>query len=295
MGVKSKYQPGMIYNDYEFISRDYKDINGNWYGTFKCLKCGDVFQTRLKRIFNTTNRSHCFCLKNEKSLIGTVKGVLTVLDYAPKRENDRNTYWKCSCICGEILEISTTNFNRNKHEYCIHTQIGGGRPPSLNIGDHFGTLEVIGYLGNQRWNCKCSCGRTTIKRTDLLTSRDYPSCEICMTKSRGEQKISDILINNSINFIAQKTFDTCRFPNTNALAKFDFYLPDYNIIIEYNGSQHYTFRESGWNNKEQFENTQYRDSYKISWCKENNIRLIIIPYIDYDKLDINYLKNLINN
>ena len=64
MGIKNKYQPGMIYNDYKFISRDYKDINGNWYGTFKCLKCGDVFQTRLKRIFNTTNRSHCSCLKN---------------------------------------------------------------------------------------------------------------------------------------------------------------------------------------------------------------------------------------
>ena len=27
----------------------------------------------------------------------------------------------------------------------------------------------------------------------------------------------------------------CKFLDTNALAKFDFYLPDYNILIEYDG------------------------------------------------------------
>lgn len=295
MGQHFQYEPGFIHNNCELIFRDYKDKNGFWHCSFKCLDCGDIFQTRLNRFLASSKKMKCSCLNTDNKMIGQKKGVLTIVEKGAKRENDRNTYWKCSCICGEILEISTTNFRRNKHKYCIHTQIGGGRPPSLSIGDHFGTLEVIEYLGNQKWNCRCSCGRITTKRTDLLTSRDYPSCEICMTKSRGEQKISNILTDSSINFTAQKTFDTCRFPNTNALAKFDFYLPDYNTIIEYNGSQHYTFRESGWNNKEQFENIQYRDNYKISWCKENNIKLVIIPYTDYNKLNINYLKNLINN
>jgi very-short-patch-repair endonuclease len=42
-----------------------------------------------------------------------------------------------------------------------------------------------------------------------------------------------------ISFETQKSFDSCRFPSTNKLAKFDFYIKESNILIEYDGIQHF--------------------------------------------------------
>ena len=98
----------------------------------------------------------------------------------------------------------------------------------------------------------------------------------------------------NIEFIFQKTFENCRFPNTNALARFDFYLPNFNCVLEYNGSQHYKFRDSGWNTEENYKQTIYRDNYKKAWCKNNQIKFIEIPYTDFDKINKNYLLSLLS-
>ena len=89
--------------------------------------------------------------------------------------------------------------------------------------------------------------------------------------SKGEAKIKTILLNNNIEFETQKTFDSCRFNNTKTLAKFDFYLPSLNILIEYDGKQHFKASNSGWNTEEHLRQTQERDAYKTQWCKDNNI------------------------
>ena len=107
-------------------------------------------------------------------------------------------------------------------------------------------------------------------------------------KSKGEQKISNILSQNNIKYEVQKTFSTCRFQN-GKLAFFDFYLPDYNILIEYDGEQHYFYRNEGWNTKENFEKTKERDIYKNNWCLKNNIKLIRIPYTKLNNLQLSDL------
>ena len=61
-------------------------------------------------------------------------------------------------------------------------------------------------------------------------------------------------------------------------AYFDFYLTDYNVLIEYDGIQHFEARESSWNTTENLLKTQKRDQIKNEWCKNNNIPLIRIPY-----------------
>lgn len=62
--------------------------------------------------------------------------------------------------------------------------------------------------------------------------------------SKGEQLIYDILIENNLVFEQQKTFNNCINPKTNKKLRFDFYLPDYNCCIEYDGEQHYYFSNS---------------------------------------------------
>lgn len=76
--------------------------------------------------------------------------------------------------------------------------------------------------------------------------------------SNGEAKLEKILNNLKINYIRQKTFDNL-LSNNGWHLYFDFYLPEYNIAIEYQGEQHYSYNSRGWNNLENFIKTQERD------------------------------------
>ena len=71
--------------------------------------------------------------------------------------------------------------------------------------------------------------------------------------------------------------------------KFDFYLPDYNAIIEYDGEQH--FMPVDFANKgaelatNSYNKNLKRDEIKNKYCKDNDIRLIRIPYYEYDNIE----------
>lgn len=103
----------------------------------------------------------------------------------------------------------------------------------------------------------------------------------------GEIAVVQLLEKNNLVYIFQKkTFDTCRFFDTGALAKFDFYIPKNNYLIEYDGIQHYKYNDYKWNIEENFKKIQEHDNYKNQWCKENNIPLIRIPYTHLNNLCI---------
>ena len=89
----------------------------------------------------------------------------------------------------------------------------------------------------------------------------------------------------NIPFETQKMFDTCRFPQTSQMARFDFFI-DGKYLLEYDGKQH--FGEGGWGDIERnYQKIKFNDEYKNQWCKNNNIPLIRIPYIIYSNLSIN--------
>jgi len=103
------------------------------------------------------------------------------------------------------------------------------------------------------WECKCECGNIITVFGKYLDNGHVISCG-CI-KSSGETKIKKLLTELKIEFEAQKSFETCRFPDTNALARFDFYLPNYNCLIEYDGEQHFVSKNSGWSNDTKLEYT----------------------------------------
>ena len=71
----------------------------------------------------------------------------------------------------------------------------------------------------------------------------------------------------------------------------DFYLPEHNIFIEYNGKQHYEYVPYFHKSKEDFERQHSRDRIVRSYCEERGIKLIEIPYWLKD----NEVKNLLND
>ena len=61
----------------------------------------------------------------------------------------------------------------------------------------------------------------------------------------------------------------------------DFYLPKYNLFIEYNGKQHYEPIEY-FGGQQYLEEQVKRDNYLLEYCKNNSIDILII---DYNKSD----------
>lgn len=105
------------------------------------------------------------------------------------------------------------------------------------------------------------------------------------TESSGERKIRKYLRDKGINFIQEKEFLDLINPKTNCKLRFDFYLPDFNIVIEFDGKQHFEQTEKFDKTKKDFKSRVYRDELKNKYCKSKNIKLIRISYKDYYIVD----------
>lgn len=104
-----------------------------------------------------------------------------------------------------------------------------------------------------------------------------PHCNI----SKGARKIEDVLKNKNINYVKEYKFDDCI--NIKHLP-FDFYIESLNILIEFDGEQHYKIGCFG-KDLLNLMNIKYRDNIKDVYCKENSIRLIRIPYWEINNID----------
>ena len=107
--------------------------------------------------------------------------------------------------------------------------------------------------------------------------------------SKGEQRIINILKQNGIQFEREKTLTDFR----NGHYRFDFYLPKYNVMIEFDGEQHFKFVSRFYNKLSDFQIAKERDRRKNSYCLARNIRLYRIPYWELDK--ISTLSDIITN
>ena len=219
----------------------------------------------------------------------------------------RSAHWLCLCECGQYFVTTSNHITAGTCRSCGHIQKelaskaitkyrqeNSGKPKVDYTGYKSGKLTVISFSHMDKnhhsvWNCQCECGNTTQVAASELVKKDTKSCG-CLIQSYGSYRIEQILLKYNIPYIKEKTFNTCRFPNTNALARFDFYVNG--VLIEFDGRQHYEY-VGGYYTIEDFEKLQERDKYKTKWCKQNNIPLIRIPYFDEEKLSDEYILEVI--
>jgi len=107
-------------------------------------------------------------------------------------------------------------------------------------------------------------------------------CRKCRS-SKGEKEIRKILKENEINFKEQHTFELCRHINK---LPFDFYLPERNLCIEFDGRQHFEVIEF-YGGQKGFDSTKINDQIKNDYCKNNGVTLIRIKYDSIIKKELN--------
>ncbi len=98
-----------------------------------------------------------------------------------------------------------------------------------------------------------------------------------------EKQIEQFLIENNIKYIKEHSFNDCRGIKNGTLS-FDFYLPETNTIVEFDGPHHFKPIFGVYNFKRQIEH----DKRKSEYCQENNIRLIRIAY--FENLNVRILE-----
>ena len=182
--------------------------------------------------------------------------------------------------------------NKQNLEHC--KQMQENRKIDLT-GQVFGKLTALYPIEEQGpnhatfWMCQCSCESKTIIPVALNHLRTGHTTSCGCIQSKGEEKVGKILSELNIKYKKQYKFSNCTNPSTNKQLPFDFYLPEYNCCIEYDGEQHFGQNFRGWFTKDVQKEIQHRDSIKNNFCQENKIKLIRIPYYDLDKIDKQYL------
>lgn len=227
-------------------------------------------------------------------ITGQQFGRLTALNIAGK-DSRGETIWHCMCECGNSKDVLSSNLRKGLTQSCgcLQKERAGKNTPIKDLTNlRFGKLIALEPTekrlnGQVVWKCLCDCGAEIEVRSYNLTSGATQSCG-CLNQSHGELKIQQLLQKNNIPYEAEKSFASCIFEDSQQMARFDFYI-NQSYIIEFDGEQHFTYDNRGWNTKEHFMRLKAHDIYKNRWCKDNNIPIIRIPYTHLDNLELSDL------
>ena len=137
-------------------------------------------------------------------------------------------------------------------------------------------IKILSKYDGKNKKVKCRClickNEWETKAFNLISGRGCPSCNF----SRGEGKIRDILNENGIQYESQKKYFDLLGINGGQLS-YDFYIPDYNLLIEYQGVQH-SMPVEFFGGEKRFRQQEKNDYRKREYAKEHNIQLLEIWY-----------------
>lgn len=300
--AKFKYNAGdkLGPNQITMIERLYKTKNGDWIGKFECPQCHKAYETYLDYIVRGKVHQICpECQSKKRSskildLRGKTFGELTPIQLLDETDTEQGAIWLCQCSCGRKCKASRKVLMSGEKLSCGHHRREDIR------GQRFGKLVAIeptdrrassGSGSSVIWKCHCDCGNDCEVDLHSLKRGNTSSCG-CLV-SKGEELLKKIFNELNIVFISQYAFDNCINPITNSKLRFDFYLPEYQKLIEYDGAQHYIVSGKWNDNEEKLLERQYRDKIKDNFCQQNGYCLIRIPYWDYNKLNKEYVLSLI--
>lgn len=172
---------------------------------------------------------------------------------------DNHLHGKGCPRCSSTKKLSLDDFvkkssacHRNKYDYSQSVYVNSHTPIKILCPIHGAFLQLP---------------------TNHMRDHGCPKCNA----SKKEREIREWLLSHNILFTEQKTFSDCKYKN---ILPFDFYLPEQNLLIEYDGKQHQTpFSKFGGIKK--FEETKIRDHIKSEYCtKDNTPNLLRIKHTD---------------
>lgn len=193
-------------------------------------------------------------------------------------------------VCGEIINCMPKEFVKSKNPrrcICMSNRTRWTTQKLSNyidetFNEEFTLLSEYINRKTQVTVLHNECGKTRKIRPENIL-RDGITCT-CQKNTKGEQKIISYLLNKNIEHETQYKFDNLKnkFP-----LKFDFalYFDNKFLLIEYDGEFHFEDTSFNQKYKEKFLKGRKRDILKNEYCKKNKIKLIRIPYWEYNNIE----------
>lgn len=251
-------------------------------GEYYCGLCQKTYSLyRMGKLLSENRKhlcSHCWASSQTQEILDyfpTETLSFKKLGYNEKLHKPTVVYTCKKCKCN--TEKPFTEFI--KYPTCIHCGQNSKRRNTktlqLIIPEGFELLEeYIGQYNKVLFRHKCGF-IFKVRPKDLINGHSY--CPKCSKKaSKGERKIIDLLSDNNIDFIKEKVFDWSN------KKRYDFYLPDYNLFIEYHGRQHY---EEIPNFFLPLKEQQTIDLFKEKVARSKGFDYLVISYKDFDNIE----------
>jgi len=143
-------------------------------------------------------------------------------------------------------------------------------------GDRYSYIEVIYINSNTHIKIWCNSCKKYFHQSPHNHINGKCGCPIC-NESKGEKETVKWLEYHGFKYEQQKVYDNLLGVSGVINLRIDFYLPNYNTCIEYDGEQHYKWKR-GMMTKQEFLTIQEHDRRKTQYCIDNGIRLIRIRW-----------------
>lgn len=290
-GSRCPYCAGLIKKTNEQFQQEIYDLVGNEYVFLdpyvnahtklrvKHNKCGHIYGVRPADFLRGSRCPYCAGFRKtntdfKKEVYDLVDDKYTFLDtYVNAQTKIRVKHNEC----GHIYKVTPANFIMgHRCPYCY------GTPKKNNIqflqevynlvGDDYTFLEsyVDSYTKLKVKHIKCGNIYEVSPHAFLSLHNRCPYCN----SSKGELIITKILGTLNIKYDPQKTFPDLK---DDRLLSYDFYLPDQNILIEYQGQQHYEPVDH-FGGDDKFKQQQKHDRLKSDYARDHHYNLIAVPY-----------------
>ena len=266
----------------------------------KCLDCGkkitintgELFRNRRKNICSKCSSIRQDTQKNRELIASIVKDKGYNIEFFMKKQSQngnkgdtvRFTCKKCDFINEYFVGNLIKNNSKCECQRCSGQKIFKDdiifRQELEELYPNKFTLLSSYEKADKDIKVRCNiCGFIQSKKpTNLLKNGYCPKCG--KSPSRGEDIISRWLDEKNIAYERQKYFKTWNI----GIHYFDFYLPDYSLVIEYHGKQHYEFNPYFHKNEENFFYCQNKDLEKKETAIKNGINYLSIKYTNYHHL-----------
>lgn len=270
----------------------------------QCSVCSHIWNPVAITLIRNNNPTGCpkcanaYTISHEE-FIARIKDTKNKnIDIIGKYTNAK-THIKCICKeCGNIF--STTPYQIEIGRGCKKCAdkkrgLASRKPYDIFISEvklQNPNVEIIGeYItSHDHIETKCLiCGTIWTPIADSLL-RGY-GCPCCKS-SKLESKVEHYLKNNNMEYIHPAKFDNLIGVGGRHLS-YDFYLPQYNLLIECQGAQHERPVEY-FGGIKKFVIQKIHDTRKRKYAHDNNINLLEIWYYEENKID-KLLTQTLNN
>ena len=197
----------------------------------------------------------------------------------------------CDKCYKKRLTYSTEDFIQKAQETHFLYDDDGNKIPNY-------TYDNVNYIAsNKKVMITCPIHGDFPQEPSIhLSGVGCPWCK----ESKGEKRIGQILFEKNINYTPFKKYDDCiSYRSRNGLSKrcykleFDFYLPENNTLVEYDGEYHFKQRKNV--SLEEYTYHVLNDREKNEYTKDKNIKLIRIAYTDQKNIEEELMKGLDSN